>query len=374
MLTLFRRHTAACRRAYAPSNRAGLDCDCFLHAEGVLGRELVRSTTGTRSMQRARKMVVAAEERGSWLPPVEAIRIPPTPAAVSAIPAAIAAFLHECESPKARNLSPASMDQYRSLLGKLSRFCEVHGYADLTELTHKSLTAFRDSWNIGPAATATAISRMRAFMAFSVQMGYCATNVAKGIKKPKPVTERLPFSEDEMKRIVSNAEMISGELAAFVLLMRWSAMAISDAALFELAELVGDEVRYYRNKQARNPKKKLAVIPLPPFVLARLESLPLHHGKYFFCHGSDVLINAVKPWHKAIREVLDAAGIKGSGRSHRFRHTFATDMLSRGKSIENVAQWLGNTPKMVQDTYSHWIESRVKVASDELREIHATIM
>jgi site-specific recombinase XerD len=43
---------------------------------------------------------------------------------------------------------------------------------------------------------------------------------------------------------------------------------------------------------------------------------------------------------------------------HQFRHTFATKLLSKGTSIENVAALLGNTPKVVWKHYSAWVKER----------------
>jgi integrase len=70
--------------------------------------------------------------------------------------------------------------------------------------------------------------------------------------------------------------------------------------------------------------------------------------------------------------VFKAAGVQGT--SHQFRHTFATDLLSNGAAVEDVARWLGHeNTETVQKHYSHWIEGRVKSASERLRLLRAAV-
>jgi len=48
-----------------------------------------------------------------------------------------------------------------------------------------------------------------------------------------------------------------------------------------------------------------------------------------------------------------------------FRHSFATELLTKGASLETVAAVLGNTPSTVQKHYSHFVKSwQVKLEED----------
>jgi hypothetical protein len=40
------------------------------------------------------------------------------------------------------------------------------------------------------------------------------------------------------------------------------------------------------------------------------------------------------------------------------RHAFATDLLSKGVPVSEVAAILGNSPRIVEKHYSQWIQSR----------------
>jgi integrase len=46
--------------------------------------------------------------------------------------------------------------------------------------------------------------------------------------------------------------------------------------------------------------------------------------------------------------------------AHRFRHTFACELLSKGVPVSEVAAILGNSPRIVEKHYSQWIETRQK--------------
>jgi integrase/recombinase XerD len=55
---------------------------------------------------------------------------------------------------------------------------------------------------------------------------------------------------------------------------------------------------------------------------------------------------------------LFAIGGIGNGHAHRFRDSFAVDLLLKGVSLENVATLLGNTIRVAEKHYSSWIQKR----------------
>ena len=150
------------------------------------------------------------------------------------------------------------------------------------------------------------------------------------------VTERLPYSAEEMDAILEAARTLpldrqhvitNAEIEAFILMQRYAGLAIADASLLQKSELRGDEVRYYRKKLLRNPKRQLVVVPLPVEVIAKLTALETD-GRYFFCHGPDRLESAVNVWITILSKVFTRAATIG-GTSHRFRHTFACELLTK---------------------------------------------
>ncbi|WP_080507924.1 tyrosine-type recombinase/integrase [Bryobacter aggregatus] len=60
---------------------------------------------------------------------------------------------------------------------------------------------------------------------------------------------------------------------------------------------------------------------------------------------------------------------------HRFRHTLATDLLSRGVPIADVAAILGNSVAIVEKHYKHFEKSEPECTrpSLQLRTRYATV-
>jgi integrase len=54
---------------------------------------------------------------------------------------------------------------------------------------------------------------------------------------------------------------------------------------------------------------------------------------------------------------------------HNFRHTFATDLLQRGIPIEDVAALLGNSVRIVERHYSHFVKARRDRLEERVRAL-----
>ena len=60
-----------------------------------------------------------------------------------------------------------------------------------------------------------------------------------------------------------------------------------------------------------------------------------------------------------MRPALAAAGLpSGEGWGfHEFRHTVVSRLIAEGRSVVQVAHWIGDTPEVVLSTYAHLFES-----------------
>jgi site-specific recombinase XerD len=187
---------------------------------------------------------------------------------------------------------------------------------------------------------------------------------AKELEMPKGIrnTQKLPFSNDEMSRILHVAQTIhlheqqtasNLDLYAFILTMRYTGLRISDTGLLAADRLEDDRLFLYVEKSGA-----LVYCPLLPWVANVLRSVPLKRGNYFFCTGSTRLETVVELWSKRLRQVFSKAGIK-DGASHRFRHTFAVNLLENGADVKNVSMLLGHESVLTtEEHYSAWIRSR----------------
>src|SRR5947209_11488304 len=112
MLKQYRRHTSKCTKAYEQHDRKSNDCRCTIYVEGKLNKygQYIKESTGTRNWQNVRKMIVAAEEQGTWPPSLPGISNT-EPSSGDAGPVSVAqavdTFLAEVCSEKGRNVARA---------------------------------------------------------------------------------------------------------------------------------------------------------------------------------------------------------------------------------------------------------------------------
>ena len=88
-----------------------------------------------------------------------------------------------------------------------------------------------------------------------------------------------------------------------------------------------------------------------PIPTSGTERLFLFRGESLHPHSTS------DGWRKRIKAICKKLGIMPA-HPHRFRHSLATDLLSKGATIEQVAAILGNSPAVVIKHYSLWIRSR----------------
>ena len=79
----------------------------------------------------------------------------------------------------------------------------------------------------------------------------------------------------------------------------------------------------------------------------------------------------MKAAERTLGAVFRRSGVKGAF-AHRFRHTFASELLGKGESIEVVAAILGDTPAVVRKHYEKWTPEFQSRKDGATRRIHGT--
>ena len=90
---------------------------------------------------------------------------------------------------------------------------------------------------------------------------------------------------------------------------------------------------------------------LPGFVLSALEATPKVTEKFFFWSGRGKLESIVRSWQTRLRKLFKLANVP-NGHAHRFRDTFAVELLLAGVPIERVSILLGH--QSVRITEKHY--------------------
>jgi integrase len=112
-------------------------------------------------------------------------------------------------------------------------------------------------------------------------------------------------------------------------------------------------------------------VPIPAPVLAAFNALP-RVGRYPFWNGTSALLGASGYWQQGLLWVFRHAGI-ANGHAHRFRDTFAVELLLAGVDIKDVSVLLGHsTTQITEKHYSPWVSARQSRLEAAVRASFAT--
>jgi integrase len=214
-LRLLRRHLKSCPHSSTRYRR----CRCPIHVYGTLGGEKVRRALDQTSWEAASELINAWTASGEM--GVVKVDAPTVAEAVSQ-------YLADCE---ARNLGWEAKRKYRHLFeDRLLPWCAKKGVHTLRQLNVDALRQFRQSWSDGPLYATKNLERLRALFRFCHQANWIKEDPAPAVKAPRVTHDpTLPFSRDEMKRILEACDRYSGNrerIRAFVLGMRYRASGL----------------------------------------------------------------------------------------------------------------------------------------------------
>jgi integrase/recombinase XerD len=169
----------------------------------------------------------------------------------------------------------------------------------------------------------------------------------------------MPFTHPEMLWILAAIEKYKYEfpdrgaenarrIRALVLLLRYSGMRIGDAVGLSTEKLDGNRLFLYTQKTG---------VPVD-FVLKALDATPRVIDKHFFWDGRLKLETVVGSWRKRLVRLFELAKVE-NGHPHRFRDTFAVELLLTGVPIERVSVLLGHqSVRITERHYAPWVRSR----------------
>ena len=247
----------------------------------------------------------------------------------------------------------------------LQSFAEVTGLRFVDEFNVSNLRKFRAGWVDAPLSAVKKLERLRAFFRYCQEAGWIAENPASRIKNPKVQDKpTMPFTRDEMARILSACgEYPDGygrvgqsnaiRLRALVLLLRYSGLRIGDAVSLPRERLRDGRLFLYTAKSGTP-----VYLPLPDFVVDALNAAPGTSSDFFFWSGSSLKKSAVGDWQRSLRKLFLLARVQG-GHAHRFRDTFAVELLLKRVPLERVSVLLGHrSVKVTERHYAPWVRAR----------------
>ena len=319
MLTLYRRHQKTCK--HRQLGRKYRRCGCPIWVDGSVGGREIRKSLCLADWQEAHDKVRLWE--AEW-------REPKSPGEPITIQRAAENFSTDAN---ARKLNEATIYKYKLLFRQLEVFAEKTGLRHLKELEITTLDKFRAEWKDGPRSSLKKLERLRSFLRFCERRKWIQDNPATYLMPPKVQNKpTLPFTQSELVKILAALDTYGKRtgltniqrLRAFVLLLRYAGMRIGDTVKCNEARITGNKLLLYTQKTGV-PVHSI----LPEFVVRELAQTPKSADGYFFWSGKSKLHSAIGKWQRRLKTLFGLAGVSG-GHAHRFRDTFAVELLLAG--------------------------------------------
>ena len=155
-----------------------------------------------------------------------------------------------------------------------------------------------------------------------------------------------------------------------VLLLRYTALRISD-----VATLARDHVRNGQILLRTMKTGGTVYLPVAAELRHALDCLPLVRGTsgvstHFFWNPAAMTRRCVVGIaERALAAVFKKSGV-ADAHAHRFRHTLATEILTRGGTEQDVADVLGISPAIVRKHYAKWTPARQERIVTVLNAVH----
>ena len=351
MIKAYRRHSKTCSHRDRNYRR----CTCPIWVDLVVDKKRTLRSLGTRNWEFAQKKVLELETSG------DKIR--------KTILDATESFERDAE---ARGLRPASIYKYKLLFKQLNAFSTDKGFLYIDELDVDTLRRFRESWKNKNYSARKKLEALRTFFRFAYEAGWVPKNHALAIRPPKveqPPT--MPFTREEFKRVLDACDKYPSEahpnpklgsrLRALVLLLRHSGLRIADAVTLS-QQAIKDGVLVLRTEKTGTDVR----VPLPPNVIDALGAVARKNG-YFFWSGESTKKSCVGDYQRAFKRLYELAKV-GGAHAHRWRDTFAVELLLARVSISDVSVLLGHQSiKVTERHYSPWVAARQEQLEQTVR-------
>jgi integrase/recombinase XerD len=338
MLKLYRRHNPArCNH----KERTWRRCSCILWADGTLKGKRYHKTLHTRNWEDGQKKIQKLESEGEK-------------PGLKTIQEATVGFISDAE---ARGLRTASIYKYKLLFKQLNAFGDKEGLRYISECDVEIMRRFRESWSNKNYSARKKLEALRTFFRFVQTSGWMGSNPAAQIKPPKvDDVPTLPFSKDEFDRVLKACDEYPNRqnavrLKALVLLLRHSCLRITDAVTLTKHHIENGILKLRTAKTGTDVR-----VPLPPIALDALNAIQTSH--YYFWSGLGKKKSCVGDYQRAFKKLYELAKVE-NGHAHRWRDTFAVELLLAGIPIDQVSVVLGHrSTKVTEKHYSPWVRAR----------------
>jgi integrase len=237
----------------------------------------------------------------------------------------------------------------------------------IPEMSLEIVRDFRSGWADQNLSALKKLERLRAFFRFCQDSSWLPDNPAKKLKNPR-VTQppTMPFTKDQVAAILAACQDYpdrrnAARLRALVLLLRFSGLRIRDAVTLGRERIREGKLFLYTAKTGTP-----VWCPIPPSVTEALDAIQ-DTKRHFFWTGESKPKSCVGDWQRSLRRLFKHAAVP-DGHAHRFRDTFAVELLLAGVPLERVSVLLGHqSVKVTEKHYTPWVRARQEQLEQDVR-------
>lgn len=344
LITIFVRHKPKCKYAGDEFTKR---CSCKKHLRFSLNGTQERRATGARSWTEAEAAKRSLEDQLSGKP-VEVKE------AVKTVADAVRVFL---QAKTVEGITPDGLSRYARELNRLQNYAESQGCFVVTGLTAELLTGWMSTWTTSSGTRALALKTLKCFLRACYDAQWLPRiPTLPRITVDAPATE--PLTPEEYNRLLTAAT--APKLRALIQLMRYSGLAIRDAATLERAEIQKSGT-FYRVTTVRQKTGTHVSVPIPAAIAEEILAVENENPLYLFWHGRGDGQNFAIGYGARMAAAFERAGIEDSCfmKSHRLRDTFAVTLLQNGVPMEEVSRLLGHESiRTTEKSYAKWVKGR----------------
>jgi integrase len=255
-------------------------------------------------------------------------------------------------------VAPHTYKEYARVLKLFSNFLANLGIAQVGNCVPETITAFthersRSQHRINRRAMTTGgikfeLRILHRVFAHALEHGYIARNPVTAKNLGSTSGKTLPFSLDEIRTMLECPYLkVKPYLKAIILLFLHTGLRISDVIHLQRSSIANGILHLKTKKRGT-----IVRLPLHPDVLAAIKELKMTKSPYVFTTAAGRPIVSLD---KHLRRLWKACGISG-GHAHRFRDTFAVNLLEHGATLYDVAKLLGISHQTAERHYTPYVK------------------
>lgn len=270
---------------------------------------------------------------------------------------AVELFMREVASEK--GYRSATYRAYGSRLKQWEEWCNVAGIGSLRSFSREKALQFASEVTAtdSPKTAHERIRLMRQFFSWCTDtFGMDSYDPMKTVRAPKVVKRSKAFwTPDEIDRILDKAP--TPEFRLFWSLMAFAGLRHAEACAFGPSCIIDGKMRIV------GKGNKEAFVPVGRRLCEELEKVSISEGMF-----SSVRYKKPERCMKTLKASVESAGLETEdATNHKFRHSFASNLIRAGANVKAVQQLMRHENVQVTlDTYSHLLHEDLRESVDVL--------